>query len=179
MSMDVLMSVFVYYEIKEVKSCGEVTCFRRSKDPFMILSDFLAKVKNPVTGHKNKAAWACNVQVQNFPRSSSYKSKAVFSFVLIMYDKDTKEKILSIDVSTRVSNKELPCGFDKVTYKSYRSDGSLRAVSKLRNRMIEWSKSDLDVCRTLALFASANPDHIFWNEETHIDKDVLLVRSFS
>ena len=169
------MSAFICYELTETIAGSGVSCVLKTKDPFLALADMMLKVRRPITGHVNRSLWLTKGKVGVESRAVPFNMPAVFDFITVVADKETDQPLFKIEIKTIISKKPVATGLLPSSMNHYKDNSYYKALNVLQDRLLDWAQEDVEVAKVLACIASRDPDHIFWNEQGHMDINKNLV----
>lgn len=156
------MLIPLSYVVEERNRVGIIRSCLVTRDPYVALGDWLLKSHKPIgfppNCLKNNDAVKFEITHNIFPDSSDF---------ICMSGRFTLDgsEVRSFAIRTQVLKKESSLGYSDESSKIYLRKEYSAAIKKIRDRLERFSEGSIDAAYLLALFASRDALHLFWNNK--------------
>lgn len=162
------------YRITESRPDGQITSLLDTDDGFIALADIMMKSKKPLGKKTSTNINTSETRISIWQPSSSIYEPEIIDIEMVIIDVASNTNILKIRLSTFFANKEYVCSLHSSSDPYYKSKAYEKTINRIGNKVRDWTKSDMEVAKVLAVYAARDPEHIFWEMDRNLSKALSL-----
>lgn len=162
------MASSIYYQVNELHADSEKFLSQiQSSDPFFTLCDFMIKAHCPINYSPMRDSPSDPLQFDTYPVFPDFAVPGELNMGWTAIDKETGLPYLITTINCIEIDDNDPSERDFVHPSSidrYRNENYVKALMKLRERLLRWTEGNLDIAIILAACSILDSSHPFWYE---------------
>lgn len=162
------MSSRILYQVIEFQAgTNEFLCQLQTIDPFLALTDFMIKAHLPI-GHTSMSQSRSDpLYFETYPVFPEFAIPGPLNMGWTAITRKTEQPYLITSINCTEATGDVNDSIHRSSIERYRNDSYMRALLKLRERVVRWSDSDIDAASFLAACSILDSSHPFWDETKH------------
>ena len=168
------MCAGICYLVTETINENEISHQFKTNKYHEAISDWLLKVRSPISNHVNRSSWQTDVSIAIKSNPTTFKIDGFIDYDVNILDKKTNKLLIKISITTHLYKHISEMTSKGKNIRHYQSSSYLKTRIMIENRIREWVGNDAGAISVLACCASSNPDHIFWLEQGIQNKSLGL-----
>lgn len=162
------MASNIYYQVNELHAnSGKFISQIQSADPFFTLCDFMVKAHCPLNYGSMRDSPSDPLQFETYPVLPDFAIPGPINIGWTAIVKEDKSPYLITTINTILIEGDDTQDLEFVHPSSidrYRNESYLRAIMKIRERILKWTDGDIEVAIFLAACSILDSSHPFWYE---------------
>ncbi|MDU8351371.1 hypothetical protein RYA05_05580 [Pseudomonas syringae pv. actinidiae] len=159
------MTARILYQVNEFQAgTNEFLSQIQTLDPYLALSDFMIKAHLPVGHTPMRHPRSDPLYFETYPVFPEFAAQGPLNMGWTAIDQETKKPVLIATINCVEASDLSIESVHPASIERYRNESYVKALVKLRERVVRWSDHDIDAACILAACSILDSSHLFWDE---------------